>query len=200
VTARVLWGLGESGVTRDDPVVCHAIEYLKSEQCASGAFWDRWMTCYLPGTATVLLGLHAVGEDMGAGYVRRATDWLKSRQNADGGFGETSRAFRDPLHAGRGPSMPAVTALVVAALVDAGEAESEAVQSAIAYLLRTQTAEGTWDGHGWVNPYVPPDTFYAYGLPSRTLPMLALGRALRALDAKRSTSGYPAASGGASAE
>ncbi len=175
VTSRILWGLGACGVGRDDPAVCRAIEFLKRQQCDNGAFWDRWMTCYLPGTANVITGLKAVGEDMQAPYVRRAVEWMMGCQNDDGGFGETAAAFRNPTHAGRGPSMPAVTAFVVCGLIDGGEAASETVERAVHYLLDTQR-DGTWPGEGWVNPYVPPDTFYHYDLPARAMPLAALGK------------------------
>jgi squalene-hopene/tetraprenyl-beta-curcumene cyclase len=182
VTARVLWGLGMSGVRRDDRAVCHAIEFLKHHQCENGAFWDRWMTCYLPGTATTLIGLAATRESAREPYVQRALGWMKSKQNADGGFGETHRAFREPAHAGRGPSMPAVTALVASALIAMGEVDGDATRASIDYLLSTQDGEGSWPNHGWVNPYVPPDTFYEYELPARSLPLMALGRYLAATE------------------
>lgn len=180
VTARVLWGLGACGVRRDDASVCRAIEFLQAQQCESGAFWDRWMTCYLPGTATVLLGLAAVGEDMDAAWVSRALDWMQSCQNNDGGFGESTDAFTDPDAAGCGPSMPAVTGFVVSALIRCGRRDSPAVQRALGYLVDTQQDDGGWDNAGWVNPYVPPDTFYEYELSALCVPCMALADALGA--------------------
>ncbi|MCA9619268.1 MAG: hypothetical protein KC731_09600 [Myxococcales bacterium] len=181
VTARVLLGLGACQVGRDDPRVCAAIDFLKTQQCQSGAFWDRWMTCYLPGTATVISGLRAVGEDMRARYVERAIDWMVGCQNDDGGFGETPAAFTDIREAGRGPSMPAVTGFVLAALVDAGLAEDPRASAAASYLLEIQGEEGLWRDAQWVNPYVPPETFYRYALPSQCTPLGALGKLRRAL-------------------
>lgn len=183
VTSRALWGMGACGVGRDDATVCRAIEFLKRQQCDNGAFWDRWMTCYLPGTANIVVALAAVGEDLREPYVRRAVEWMLSKQNEDGGFGETAAAFRNPTEAGRGPSMPAVTAFVLSALVDAGEARSAAVERGVRYLLEAQTADGSWPANGWVNPYVPPDTFYRYDLPARAMPLSALGKWMRAWEA-----------------
>lgn len=180
VTARVLWGLGACGVGRDDAAVCHAIEFLKAQQCESGAFWDRWMTCYLPGTANVLIGLAAVGEDMDAAWVVRAIEWMCSCQNDDGGFGESPEAFVDPNVAGQGPSMPAVTGFVVSALVRAGHGQSPVVERAVRYLLRAQREDGSWNNEGWVNPYVPPDTFYEYELSAAAVPCMALADYLEA--------------------
>lgn len=181
VTARVLMGLGACGVGRDDPSVCAAIEFLQAQQCDSGAFWDRWMTCYLPGTATVISGLAAVGEDMRSPYVERALTWMREQQNDDGGFGETPAAFTDPRQAGRGPSMPPVTGFVLAALIDAGWENTDAARSAAQYLLSTQNDDGSWPDNGWVNPYVPPETFYRYALPSLCTPLGALGKLRRRL-------------------
>lgn len=174
VTARVLWGLGACGVGRDDARVCRALEFLRAQQCESGAFWDRWMTCYLPGTATVVLGLHAVGEDMEAPYVQRAVDWMMSCQNEDGGFGELPEAFSDPEVAGRGPSMPGVTGFVLLAALRAGTVGTPAMERAAQYLLGSQGRDGSWDNAGWVNPYVPPDTFYEYPFASTCMPVMAL--------------------------
>ncbi|MEQ9495371.1 MAG: prenyltransferase/squalene oxidase repeat-containing protein [Deltaproteobacteria bacterium] len=178
VTARVLMGLGACGVGRDDPAVCRAIDFLRAQQCPNGAFWGRWMTCYLPCTSTVLLGLAAVGEDLDEPYVRRAIEWVRSTQNADGGFGEHHDAFRDPSAAGRGPSMPPVTALVVAALVACGDIDVVASR-AVDYLVRTQREDGGWSSEGWVNPFVPPDTFYRYDFQAHVLPVWALSRWVR---------------------
>ena len=132
------------------------------------------MTCYLPGTANVLIGLAAVGEDMDADWVVRAIDWMSGCQNDDGGFGESPEAFVDPAAAGQGPSMPAVTGFVVSALVRAGRGQSPTVERAIRYLLRAQRSDGSWNNEGWVNPYVPPDTFYEYELSAVAVPCMAL--------------------------
>ena len=46
------------------------------------------------------------------------------RQNADGGWGELPDSYRDPALAGRGPSMPPLTGLVLTGLIDSGEGAS----------------------------------------------------------------------------
>lgn len=176
VTGRVLAGLGACGIDRDDAAVCRALEFLQAQQCDSGAFWDRWMTCYLPGTATVLIGLAAVGADLRAPWVQRALQFLCTHQNADGGFGEDPRAFVDPRAAGQGPSMPPVTGYVLSALVAGGLRGADTARRAAAYLVGTQRADGTWGTGGWVNPYVPPDTFYTYDLAATTVPLQALAQ------------------------
>jgi squalene cyclase len=176
VTARALQGLGACGFGPDDTVVKRALCFLEAQQHASGAFWDRWMTCYLPGTASVVSGLMAVGTDPNQPIVRRAVDWLRGQQNPDGGFGETPAAFRDPGAAGRGPSMAPVTGFVASALIDAGWGADDVTLRAVRWLLDEQQADGGWSNGGWVNPYVPPDTFYLYPWSAQCTPLSALGK------------------------
>jgi squalene-hopene/tetraprenyl-beta-curcumene cyclase len=174
VTGRVLWGLGATGVRREDPAVCRAIDFLRAQQCDTGAWWGRWKACYLAETATILIGLGAVGEDMSADYVRRALRFMLACQNEDGGFGETAEAYRDPHGAGRGPSMPPVTAYVVLGCLAAERAPASAMERAIAYLLRTQREDGLWDNAGWLHTFIPPHLLYIYDAPAHALPLLAI--------------------------
>jgi squalene-hopene/tetraprenyl-beta-curcumene cyclase len=176
ITGRVLWGLGACGVGRDDPAVCRAIAFLKAQQCPNGAWWGRWMTCYLVETATTLLGLAAVGEDMRTEFVQKAVRFLRACQNPDGGFGEEPAAYRNPAFAGRGVSNPPVTAFVLLGLLAASVAPDEPMDRAARYLIETQDAEGAWSNGGWLHTITPPDSFYTYDLPARAVPLLALAR------------------------
>lgn len=174
VTGRVLWGLGVSGVGRNDPAVCRAVAFLRAQQCETGAWWGRWKACYLAETATVLLGLGAVGEDMTADYISRARRWVLDCQNDDGGFGETADAYRDPSLAGRGPSMPAVTAYVLLGCLATGDPPRDAMVRAGRYLLNAQRPDGLWDNAGWLHTFVPPRLLYVYDVPAQALPVVAL--------------------------
>jgi prenyltransferase beta subunit len=176
VTGRVLWGLGSAGIRRDDPAVRDAVDFLRAQQCESGAWWGRWKACYLAETATVLIGLAAVGEDMDAAWIRRAVAWVVACQNEDGGFGEDAEAYRSPARAGVGSSSAAVTAYVLLGLVAADLGRSEAAARAVAWLLGAQDAEGSWDNGGWLHTFVPPHLLYTYDLPAQALPMVALAR------------------------
>src|SRR5262249_17542440 len=124
ITARVLRALGAHGWTAAAPPVRAAVAFLRRQQCPGGAWWGRWQATYRPGTGGVLRGLAAVGEDLRAPWVRRAVRWLLERQTPDGGWGEDVASYRDPARAGVGPSLAPITAPVVLALLDAGEAES----------------------------------------------------------------------------
>ncbi|HYQ00566.1 MAG TPA: prenyltransferase/squalene oxidase repeat-containing protein [Polyangiaceae bacterium] len=176
VTGRVLWGLGACGVRRDDPLVCRAIQFLREQQCGNGAWWGRWMTCYLVETATTLIGLAAVGEDMRTAYVENAIRFLCQSQNADGGFGESHLAYSDPNRAGQGPSTPPVTGFVLAGLLAVRAQIGEPEQRAANYLLENQLPSGTWSNAGWLHTMIPPDSFYVYELPAKALPLYALSR------------------------
>ncbi len=75
-------------------------------------------------------------------------------QNADGGWGETCTSYDDANTKGVGPSTPSQTAWAVLGLLAASDTRSDSVARGIAYLLRTQKKDGSWDepqftGHGF---------------------------------------------------
>jgi squalene-hopene/tetraprenyl-beta-curcumene cyclase len=176
LTGRVLDGLGRLGLTTASAAVQRAIDFLRTQQFDHGGFWGRWTVNYLASTACVLQGLARVGVDMSEPWVRRAVRFVLERQNADGGWGELPDSYRDPALAGRGPSMPPLTGLVLTGLIDAGEAPSEAVRHGLGYLLREQRPDGTWPHRDWLQAIVPPDTFYILAEAARHYPMEALAR------------------------
>jgi squalene-hopene/tetraprenyl-beta-curcumene cyclase len=180
LSGRVLDGLGRIGLTIESPAVRRAIEFLKAQQFDHGGFWGRWTVNYLASTACVLQGLARVGADMSEPWIRRAVGFLTERQNADGGWGELPDSYADPTLAGRGPSMPPLTGLVLTGLIDAGEARSESVARAIAYLLDQQQADGSWPHNDWLQAIVPPDTFYILAEAAKHYPVEALAHFLAA--------------------
>ncbi|MFO0598861.1 MAG: oxygenase MpaB family protein [Myxococcaceae bacterium] len=189
LTSRVLHGLGQLGESvNSSPSVVKAVEFLKKQQWTNGAWWGRWVVNYLSASAFVLLGLRAVGVDMKEAWVQRAVRWMISKQNADGGWGEGPESYVNESAAGVGPTMLPLTALVVQALIDAGEGDSEAVQKAMRLLLKTQRADGTWSNGAYLHTNVPPDTFYVYPEAARFYPTEALGKYL-AHRQHRSTAG-----------
>jgi squalene-hopene/tetraprenyl-beta-curcumene cyclase len=181
LTGRVLDGLGRVGLTTSAPAVRRAIEFLRAQQFDHGGFWGRWTVNYLASTACVLEGLARVGADMSEPWVRQAVGFVLERQNGDGGWGELPDSYRDPGLAGRGPSMPPLTGLVLTGLIDAGEGSSDAVARGIAYLLGQQHADGTWPHADWLQAIVPPDTFYILAEAARHYPVEALARYLEAV-------------------
>lgn len=179
VTARVLHALGHLGErASSSPAVDRAVEFLKRQQWTNGGWWGRWVVNYLSATAFVLLGLKAVGVYMREPWVRRAVDWMISKQNPDGGWGEGPESYRTDSAAGVGPTMLPLTGLVVQALIDAGEGDSDAVKKAVTLLLDSQRADGTWVNGEYLHVNIPPDTFYVYPEAARFYPTEALGKYL----------------------
>jgi squalene-hopene/tetraprenyl-beta-curcumene cyclase len=181
LTGRVLDGLGRVGETTASPAVARAIEFLRVQQFDHGGFWGRWTVNYLAATACVLQGLAQVGADMSEPWIRRAVRFAVERQNPDGGWGELPDSYRDPALAGRGPSMPPVTGLVLTGLIDAGEGASDAVARGIGYLLSQQRADGTWPHGDWLQANIPPDTFYILAEAAKHYPTEALAHYLDAI-------------------
>jgi squalene-hopene/tetraprenyl-beta-curcumene cyclase len=178
LTGRVLDGLGRIGLTTTSPAVQRAIEFLSAQQFEHGGFWGRWTVNYLASTACVLQGLARVGTDMSEPWIRRAVGFLVERQNEDGGWGELPESYRDPARAGRGPSMPPLTGLVLLGLIDGGECGSPAVARGVAYLLKQQRPDGSWPHNDWLQAIVPPDTFYILAEAAKHYPTEALARYL----------------------
>jgi hypothetical protein len=176
VTARVLYGLGQSGYTVDAPVVARAVAFLRAQQLDHGGWWGRWMVNYLPTTAYVVVGLAAVGVPVDDPDLKRGLDFLVAHQNADGGWGEDEETYVDPSRAGSGPSMPPLTGMVLAALIQCGQGRSAAVARGIAYLLREQRPDGTWPNNDWLHAFFPPQSFYVYFLMPNLYTLEALGR------------------------
>jgi squalene-hopene/tetraprenyl-beta-curcumene cyclase len=176
----VLDGLGRVGLTTGSPAVRRAIEFLKAQQFDHGGFWGRWTVNYLASTACVLQGLARVGADMSEPWVRRAVAFLIERQNGDGGWGELPESYSDPSLAGRGPSMPPLTGLVLTGLIDAGEGAADAVARGITYLLAEQREDGSWPHGDWLQAIVPPDTFYILAEAAKHYPVEALAHYLAA--------------------
>jgi squalene-hopene/tetraprenyl-beta-curcumene cyclase len=178
LTGRVLDALGRIGLTTSSPAVQRAIDFLRAQQFDHGGFWGRWTVNYLASTACVLEGLARVGADMTEPWVRRAVGFVLEHPNEDGGWGELPDSYRDPALAGRGPSMPPLTGLVLTGLIDAGEGSSDAVARGIAYLLGRQRPDGMWPHADWLQAIIPPDTFYILAEAARHYPVEALARYL----------------------
>ena len=131
-----------------------------SEQEPDGSWFGRWGVNYIYGTMLVLRGLEAMGVDHHEPYVQQAAEWLRMVQNPDGGWGETCGSYDDPNTKGVGPSTPSQTAWAIMGLLAADDTRSDSVVRGIAYLLRTQKKDGSWD-----EPAV-----HGHRLPARVLP------------------------------
>lgn len=176
VTGHVLECLGGFGYDTAWPVVARAVRFLRRAQTPEGPWFGRWGVNYIYGTGAVVPGLVAVGIPPEDPAIQRALDWLVARQNPDGGFGEDCRSYVDPAWRGRGASTPSQTAWALLALVAGGRAGAPAARRAVAYLARTQRADGTWDEPQYTGTGFPGDFYINYGLYRQVFPLLALGR------------------------
>ncbi|RZO67234.1 MAG: squalene--hopene cyclase [Parvularculaceae bacterium] len=146
VTAHIIEAFGKLGYSAAHPNIARALDYLKSEQEANGAWFGRWGVNYVYGTGAVLPALEAIGEDMGQQYIQKACDWLISKQNDDGGWGESCASYMDEKLIGVGKSTASQTAWALMGLVAVGREDDEkAIAEGVQFLIDRQTADGTWD-------------------------------------------------------
>ncbi len=176
LTARVLHGLGSVGADTTHPDVAAGIRFLKEHQTDAGGWWGRWVCNYLASTSYVLGALARVREDVQEAYVRDAVAFVLDHQNPDGGFGESTRSYRDPAKAFPAPSTAPLTALVVQGLVEVGDHAHPKVEKAVEYLIRKQRPDGSWPNDDYVATNIPPDGFYVYEGAAKHMPLEALAR------------------------
>jgi squalene-hopene/tetraprenyl-beta-curcumene cyclase len=145
VSARCLSMLAQLGqVPSKDKTAKRALRYLLAEQMDDGSWYGRWGINYIYGTWSALCALNAAGLPQDAPAMRRAVQWLVAIQNPDGGWGEDGRSYRLDYHGYEtAPSTPSQTAWALLGLMAAG-AEPSTLQRGVAYLLRTQQADGLW--------------------------------------------------------
>ena len=145
VTAHIVEAFGKLGLPKDHPKIAHAIDYLKAEQEADGAWFGRWGVNYVYGTGAVLPALEAIGEDMSQPYIRKAANWLILHQNEDGGWGESCESYMDPGKAGVGASTASQTAWALMGLAAINNPDDQkAIAAGVDFLLERQR-DGTWD-------------------------------------------------------
>ena len=178
ITGRVLELLGTLKFKRSDPHVRRAIAFIKKKQEENGSWWGRWGVNYLYGTSTVLAGLNAIGEDMSSPYIRKTVNWLKSSQNLDGGWGESCASYGTYLPQGCVESTSSQTAWAVLALISTGDVGSQEVLKGIAYLLRHQKLDGTWDEEAFTGTGFPKHFFIRYHNYRNCFPLIALAKFL----------------------
>ena len=177
LTGRALELLGLIGFPRSHRIVERAIRFIRQNQEADGSWYGRWGVNYIYGTCHVLCGLHAVGENMRQPYIRRAVQWFIDHQNADGGWGESCRSYEEPqAYRGVGNSTASQTAWALMGLMAAGIVRHSSVARGVAYLLRTQTANGDWHEPEFTGTGFPKYFFIKYHMYQHYFPLMALAR------------------------
>ena len=174
ITGRVLEMLACYGYDQHHTAVKKAIQFLRREQESDGSWFGRWGVNYIYGTMLVLRGLEAVGVDHHEPYIQQAAEWLRMVQNPDGGWGETVGSYDDPNLKGQGDSTPSQTAWAVLGLMAANDTRSDSVARGIAYLLRTQKKDGSWDESFYTGTGFPRVFYLKYCMYRQYFPLLAL--------------------------
>ncbi len=138
-------------------------------------WFGRWGVNYIYGTMLVLRGLEAMGMDHHEPYMQQAAEWLRMVQNPDGGWGETCGSYDDPnTMRGQGDSTPSQTAWAILGLLAAGDTRSDSVARGVAYLMRTQNKDGSWDEQLYTGTGFPRVFYLMYHLYRQYFPLLAL--------------------------
>ena len=174
ITGRILECLAAHGFDGDHPAVKRALKFIRKEQEPDGSWFGRWGVNYIYGTALVLRGLEAIGVDRNEPMVQQAAEWLRMVQNADGGWGETVGSYDDPNLRGQGDSTASQTAWAIMGLLAAGDTRSECVARGIAYLLKTQNKDGSWDEAFYTGTGFPRVFYLKYHLYRQYFPLIAL--------------------------
>jgi squalene-hopene/tetraprenyl-beta-curcumene cyclase len=176
ITARTLEMLSYYDVSRDDPRVVRALDFIRKEQEPDGSWFGRWGVNYLYGTWQVLRGLGRIGENLRSGLFQRGAKWIRSVQNEDGGWGETCESYDAPSLKGMGPSTASQTAWAVMGLLNAGDTRSAEMRHGLEYLVRTQLDEGTWDEKWFTGTGFPKVFYLRYHLYRHYFPLWALSQ------------------------
>jgi squalene-hopene/tetraprenyl-beta-curcumene cyclase len=181
VTAHVLEMLA-CEPSMDQDAVEGAVEWLWRHQEPDGSWFGRWGVNYVYGTGAVVPALTAAGVAAADPRIRRAITWLEEHQNEDGGWGEDLRSYIDDSWHGRGESTASQTAWALLALVAAEEIDSDATRRGVAWLVKNQTDDGTWDEPAFTGTGFPWDFSINYHLYRLVWPVMALGRYVRRHD------------------
>ncbi len=174
ITGRILEMLAAYGYTQSDRRVQRAIQFIMKAQESDGSWFGRWGVNYIYGTMQVLRGLEAMGVDHHEPCVQQAAEWLRMFQNADGGWGETCDSYDDANAKGIGPSTPSQTAWAVMGLLAASDTRSDSVARGVAYLLRTQHQDGSWDEPFYTGTGFPRVFYLMYYMYRQYFPLIAL--------------------------
>ena len=185
ITARALDCFAKLGVSRTDPVIKRAIQYLRNTQEEDGSWWGRWGVNYVYGAWLSLRGLHSIGEDMNQDWLVRSREWLESCQNADGGWGETCASYYDKRLKGQGPSTASQTAWGLMGMLTCEDPTRPSIQRAAHYLTSTQQEDGSWKEDYITGTGFPCVFYLKYDMYRNNWPLLALSELRQLMKARQ---------------
>ncbi|MES2255070.1 MAG: squalene--hopene cyclase [Pseudomonadota bacterium] len=153
------------------------VAYLRKTQLADGSWFGRWGVNYIYGTWSALAGLNAAGLAPEDDTMRRAADWLVAIQNPDGGWGENCDSYKlDYQGYEPAPSTASQTAWALLGLMAVGQVDHPAVARGVAYLKRTQEADGLWSQAHYTGGGFPRVFYLNYHGYPKFFPLWALAR------------------------
>jgi squalene-hopene/tetraprenyl-beta-curcumene cyclase len=178
VTARCVSMLAQLGETQQSSTaLAKGVDYLRRTQHADGSWFGRWGVNYIYGTWSALCALNAARVDHADPAIARAADWLISIQNDDGGWGEDGNSYKlDYKGYERSDSTASQTAWATLALMAAGRVDHPATQRGIAWLMRTQGADGLWAEPQYTGGGFPRVFYLRYHGYAKFFPLWALAR------------------------
>jgi squalene-hopene/tetraprenyl-beta-curcumene cyclase len=156
-----------------------SIDWLLKQQQADGSYGAVWMVDYLYSTATVLVALATAENDPHAdpalaararAAVEKGLSYVLSHQLADGGFGESPRSFDEGHFVALPASSPAQTGMVGSLLLEFSKIDRDAhwaalapvLERAVALLVATQGADGSWHDPSWTAVTFPGLEYLVY--------------------------------------
>jgi squalene-hopene/tetraprenyl-beta-curcumene cyclase len=179
LTSRMLEMFSWINVKKEHPALRRAIEFIWNDQDPEFCWYGRWGVNYLYGTWQCLVGLTRIGIPLTDARIRKAANWLKSVQQENGGWGESAASYDDPTLKGQGPTTASQTAWAMLGLISAGEAQCDAVERGVTFLLDSQQTDGTWDEPWWTGTGFPKVFYLKYHLYCISFPLMALSRYAR---------------------
>lgn len=183
-TTRVLNALSRFGYTEANSWrVARAVRWLESKQLEDGSWEGTWFVDYVYQTANVLGALALVQAEQHASSAEKSLDYILEKQNSDGGWGESPDSFSAKQYIALGHSSPTQTALVLFGLLNflkgAGFQHIDKlrapVNSAVNYLLSTQTSGGLWSDLTYVGVVFPEIQYARYPVFQEAIILMVLG-------------------------